>query len=216
MLSQQEQFWKENLKAGFVVTCIGDRGNFTYKKSRHGNCLTDRVVELILHQTEAVYEVVEFSPRGSDERQYCSPGFNLPVGSLMRSMHEKFPQYHTSADNKSFVVFDAMQQSVLKFIDIIEVIEKNEKYINTMPFCEPQLDKRGLYPTLSLPNAKSDFVNAMMWVLNLSDGDHDLVDISERSKIPVKQLIPVVDKLLANGILIPETIRQEKLFVVSC
>lgn len=215
-LSQQGQYWKENLKAGFVVTCIGDRGNFTYKKSRLGNCLTDRVAELVLQQTESAYEVVEFSPRGSDERQYCSPGFNLPVGSLMRSMHEKFPQYHTSADNKSFVCFDAMQQSVLKFIDIIDVFEKNEKYINTMPFCEPQLDKRGLYPTLSSPNAKSDFVNAMMWVLNLSDGDHDLVDISTKSKIPVKQLIPVVDKLLTNGILKPEKIRQEELFTVSC
>lgn len=200
-LSVKGEHWKNHLKAGFVITCIGDNGKFTYKKSRRGNSLPDRAVEAILNQTESEFNIVEFFPSGSDERQYCSPGFNLPVGSLMRTMYGKYPEYHTSADNKDFISFEAMEKSVLKYLEIIEVLEKNEKYINKMPFCEPQLGKRGLYPTLGSQKGTEDFVTAMMWILNLTDGTNDLISISEKSKIPVKDLIPVVDKLIENGIL---------------
>lgn len=200
-LSVNGEDWKKTLQAGFVITCIGDDGKFTYKKSRRGNSLPDRVVETILNQTEHEYNIVDFFPNGSDERQYCSPGFNLPVGSLMRTMYGRYSEYHTSADNKDFVSFEAMEESVLKYLEIIEVLEKNEKYINKMPFCEPQLGKRGLYPTLGSQKGTEDFVKAMMWVLNLSDGSNDLISISERSKIPISQLIPVIDKLIENGIL---------------
>lgn len=205
ILSVKGEYWKKNLKAGFVVTCIGDKGKFTYKRSRIGNSLPDRAVEIILKQTENEYNIIDFFPSGSDERQYCSPGFNLPVGSLMRTMYGKYPEYHTSADNKDFVSFEAMEQAVLKYLEVIELIEKNEKYINKMPYCEPQLGKRGLYPTLGSQKGTEDFVRSMMWVLNLSDGDHDLISISEKSKIPVKDLIPVIDKLIENGILENET-----------
>ncbi len=200
-LSVNGERWKKNLEAGFVINCIGDNGNFTYKKSRRGNSLPDRIVETILNQTESEFNIIDFFPNGSDERQYCSPGFNLPVGSLMRTMYGKYPEYHTSADNKDFISFEAMEKSVSKYLEIIEAIERNEKYINTMPYCEPQLGKRGLYPTLCSPKGNSDFVKTMMWILNLSDGNYDLISISERSKIPIKELIPVVDKLIENGIL---------------
>jgi aminopeptidase-like protein len=200
-LSVKGEHWKKNLLAGFVLTCIGDEGKFTYKKSRIGNSLPDRAVETILNQTESEFNLVDFFPSGSDERQYCSPGFNLPVGSLMRTMYGKYPEYHTSGDNKDFISFDAMEKSVLKYLEVIELIEKNEKYINKMPFCEPQLGKRGLYPTLGSQKGTVDFVKAMMWILNLSDGENDLITISEKSKIAVKDLIPVIDKLIENEIL---------------
>jgi len=205
-LSVKGEHWKNNLTAGFVITCIGDDGKFTYKRSRIGNSVPDRAVEAILSQTENEFNIVDFFPSGSDERQYCSPGFNLPVGSLMRTMYGKYPEYHTSADNKEFVSFDAMEKSVSKYLEVIELIEKNEKYINKMPFCEPQLGKRGLYPTLGSQKGMQDFVIAMMWILNLSDGENDLITISEKSKIAVKDLIPVVDKLIKNGILENEPI----------
>ncbi len=204
-LSVNGENWKENLKAGFVITCIGDNGKFTYKKSRRGNSLPDRAVEAILNQTESEFNIVEFFPSGSDERQYCSPGFNLPVGSLMRTMYGKYPEYHTSADNKDFISFEAMEKSVLKYLEIIELLERNEKYINKMPFCEPQLGKRGLYPTLGSQKGTEDFVTAMMWILNLTDGTNDLISISVKSKIPISQLIPVIDRLIENGILENET-----------
>jgi len=200
-LSVYGEHWKKNLQAGFVITCIGDDGKFIYKKSRRGNSLPDRAVEMILNQTENKYNIVDFFPSGSDERQFCSPGFNLPVGSLMRSMYGKYPEYHTSGDNKNFISFEAMEKSVLKYLEIIEVLERNEKYLNKMPFCEPQLGKRGLYPTLGSQKGIEDSVLAMMWILNLTDGTNDLIQISEKSKIPISQLIPVIDRLIENGIL---------------
>jgi len=200
-LSIKGEHWKKHLKAGFVITCIGDDGKFTYKRSRIGNSLPDRAVETILNQTETEFNIVDFFPSGSDERQYCSPGFNLPVGSLMRTMYGTYPEYHTSADNKDYISFETMEKSVQKYLNVIELIEKNEKYINKMPYCEPQLGKRGLYPTLGSQKGTQDFVKAMMWILNLSDGTNDLITISEKSKISVKDLMPVVDKLIQNGIL---------------
>ncbi|MDR2384064.1 MAG: DUF4910 domain-containing protein [Tannerella sp.] len=194
-LSQMGEHLKKRLKAGFVITCIGDRGAFTYKKSRQGNALPDRVIELLLQQTEKEYKIMDFFPSdGSDERQYCSPGFNLPVGSLMRSMYGTYPEYHTSADNKEFISFAAMEASIYKYLEAIKMIEQ-------MPFCEPQLGKRGLYPTLGSQKDTSKIVAAMMWLLNFCDGEHDLIDISWRSGTPFMELLPVVDKLVENGIL---------------
>ena len=200
-LSVKGEHWKKNLTAGFIITCIGDDGKFTYKRSRIGNSLPDRAAEIILKQTEKDFNVHDFSPYGSDERQYCSPGFNLPVGSLMRTMYYKYPEYHTSADNKDLISFEAMEKSICKYLEIIEVLERNEKYINTMPFCEPQLGKRGLYPTLGSQKDTEQIVKAMMWILNLSDGTNDLIAISGKSNIPIQDLIPEVEKLIEHGLL---------------
>lgn len=200
-LSVKGEYWKKNLTAGFVITCIGDNGKFTYKRSRIGNSLPDRAVEIILKQTESDYNIVDFFPSGSDERQYCSPGFNLPVGSLMRTMYGRYPEYHTSADNKDFISFEAIEKSINKYLEVIDVIEKNDKYLNSMPYCEPQLGKRGLYPTLGSQKGTDEQVKAMMWILNLSDGTNDLITIAEKSNVPVKLLFPIVDKLIENGIL---------------
>jgi aminopeptidase-like protein len=193
--------FKRKLEAGFVITCVGDNGKFTYKKSRQGNALADRATELILKQSEKNYNILDFCPRGGDERQYCSPGFNLPVGSLMRTMYGTYPEYHTSADNKEYISFEAMEKSVERYLDVIELLEANERYINTLPCCEPQLSKRGLYPTLGSQKNVEKFVDAMMWVLNLADGTNDLISISQKSKVSVKELFPIVNTLKEKGLL---------------
>ncbi|MEO8664941.1 MAG: DUF4910 domain-containing protein [Ignavibacteria bacterium] len=200
-LSKHGKKLKKDLAAGYVVTCIGDKGNFTYKKSREGNTLADRAAELVLNQSGNDFTVEDFFPTGSDERQYCSQGFNLPVGSLMRTRYGKYEEYHTSADNKDCITFEAMESSVETYLKIFKVIEENETYINTMPHCEPQLGKRDLYPTLGSQKNTSELVNAMMWVLNFSDGSNDLISISEKSKIDFEVVKEASDKLVEKGIL---------------
>ena len=143
----------------------------------------------------------DFSPDGTDERQYCSPGFNLPVGSLMRTKYGKYPEYHTSGDNKDYISFESMEKSIYTYLEIIDVLENNFNYKNTMPYCEPQLGKRGLYPTIGSQKEIRARVDAMMWILNLADGTNDLISISERSKIPLQELIPEVNKLIENGLI---------------
>ena len=200
-LSQFGQRLKEQMLAGFVVTCIGDSGVFTYKRSRQGNALPDRTIELLLKQTESDYIMRDFFPSGSDERQYCSPGFNLPVGSLMRSMYGTYPEYHTSGDNKDFISFDAMEQSVQKYLDAIFVMENNDIYINKIPFCEPQLGKRGLYPTLGSQKNQQESVETMMWLLNQADGTQDLIEIAAKSGCSIFLLIDAAKKLCNENIL---------------
>ncbi|QCX38814.1 DUF4910 domain-containing protein [Aureibaculum algae] len=199
-LSQHGDHFKQNMEAGFVVTCVGDDGQFTYKKSRRGDSLPDRAVNTVLKQSESEFRTIPFAPRGSDERQYCSPGFNLPVVLLLRTTYGQYEEYHTSSDDKDFISFAAMEKTVATYLEVIELIEKNKKYINQFPNCEPQLGKRGLYPTLS-EKEKAIEIDAMMWILNYSDGEHDLLDIIEKSDIDFKIMIRVADKLMAKGML---------------
>ena len=199
-LSRFGGYLKKNVIAGFVVTTIGDNGNFTYKRSRQGNSLADRAAEIVLEQSEKDYVIEDFFPYGSDERQYCSPGFNLPVGSLMRTRYGKYKQYHTSEDNKSFISFDAMEKSIGKYLEVINVIEENKKFNNKFPFCEPKLSGRGLFPLNGSIN-NQDKLNAALWILNLSDGMHDLISISKRSKINIQFLIPIVKLLEENSLI---------------
>lgn len=199
-LSRYGEYLRQHMDAGFNIVCVGDRGNFTYKKSRRGNSLVDRCCEMVLRQTEEKFIIEDFYPGGHDERQYCSPGFNLPVGSLMRTRHGKFAEYHTSADNKDFISFDSLEKSVTKYLEILNVLENNSNYVNTMPYGEPQLGKRGLYPTVGSQEEIRKMVDTMMWILNLADGTNDLISISERSNIPLSALIPEVGKLIDSGI----------------
>lgn len=200
-LSKYGEHLKKKMAAGFVITCAGDKGNFTYKRSRSGNSVTDRASELILKETEKNYNIEDFFPTGSDERQYCSPGFNLPVGSLMRTRYGKYKEYHTSADNKEFISFSALEDTVNKYLEILDVIEKNFAYKNKQPYCEPQLGKRGLYPTLGSQKDTAEFVNALMWILNLSDGTNDIIDISNRSGMSFKTIFKAAEELLDKGLI---------------
>ncbi|HSW19801.1 MAG TPA: DUF4910 domain-containing protein, partial [Ramlibacter sp.] len=171
------------IQHGLVLTCIGDRGNFTYKKSRRGNAVIDVAVEHVLRHAGGAFDVVPFSPYGYDERQYCSPGFNLPVGCLMRSPHGEFPQYHTSADDLDFVTPDALAGSLETILSVFRVLEGNRRYISLNPKCEPQLGRRGLYSAMGGTHIRQ-LEMALLWVMNLSDGGATLLDIAERAQTP--------------------------------
>jgi aminopeptidase-like protein len=171
------------IRHGLVLACVGDRGTFSYKKSRRGNAEIDRAVLHVLATSGSPYNVRDFSPYGYDERQYCSPGFNLPVGCLNRTQHGKFPEYHTSADDLSFVVQDALAGTLRFCLDVFRVLESNETFLNLNPKCEPQLGRRGLYRSMGGHADTETLELAMLWVLNLSDGQHSLLDIAERSAL---------------------------------
>jgi aminopeptidase-like protein len=192
-----------NIKHGLVLANIGDAGHTTYKKSRLGSAEIDRSVMHVLKHSGANFEIEEFSPYGYDERQFCSPGFNLPVGCLMRTPHGRFPQYHTSADDPSFVQSQFLEDSFRKCLQICEVLENNQRYLNQNPKCEPRLGKRGLYrPVGGQTEAKHEEL-ALLWVLNLSDGQHALLDIAERSGLSFAAVATAAAALAEHGLLKP-------------
>ena len=190
-----------NIKHGFVVTCVGDGGPFTYKKSRRGRAEVDRAVMHVLAHSREGFVEIDFYPYGYDERQYCSPGFNLAVGSLSRSSHGQYPEYHTSADNLDLVRPEYLQESFETYIDVIDVIENNRTYVNLNPKCEPQLGKRGLYSNVGATASGKFKEMALLWVLNLSDGEHDLLQIAERSGEPFSEIHAAAVALLRGGLL---------------
>jgi aminopeptidase-like protein len=190
-----------NVKHGLVLTCIGDPGQFTYKKSRSGNAEVDRACLHVLKQSGGQFEAREFYPYGYDERQYCSPGFNLPVGVLMRTAHGCFPEYHTSADNLDLVRPDALGASYQRCLEIIAVLEGNRCYRNLNPKCEPQLGRRGLYRLTGGRPSGPNHEQALLWVLNLSDGSHSLLEIAERSNLSFAAIRQAADVLQQHGLL---------------
>ena len=192
------------IRHGLVLTCLGDQGIFHYKKSRRGNAEIDRAVAHVLHHS-GPSEILDYSPYGYDERQYCSPGFNLPVGCLMRSVWGTFPQYHSSADNLEFITPTALSESLQLCTAIFDVLEGNLRYSNLSPYCEPQLGKRNLYRSTGGDNI-GDEISARLWVLNFSDGEHSLLDIAERSGIPFASIHQAAELLRSNGLLalVPE------------
>jgi aminopeptidase-like protein len=191
----------EKIKYGMVATCCGDGGKLTYKKSRRGNEEIDRIVEEVLRESGCEYNIIDFFPLGSDERQFCSPGFNLPVGSLMRTPYGRFPEYHTSADNLEFIDKHKLEETLKRYLDVVYFIENDKKYINLNPKCEPQLGKRGLYSMLGSQKKSSVYQVAMLWLLNYSDGSNSLMDISRRSNIGFYITKQCADMLVENNLL---------------
>lgn len=189
------------IKHGLVVACVGDSGKFTYKKTRQGNEEIDSVVINVLKNFRDDFKVIDFSPYGYDERQYCSPGFKLPVGCLMRTPYGEYPEYHTSADNLKFVDAKSLAMSLKTYLNIINVLEKNKKYISQNQKCEPQLGRRGLYQHIGGHPDSKNFQFAMLWVLNLSDGFHSLVDISERSGLKFNIISEAAEILITENLL---------------
>ncbi len=169
------------IKHGLVAACVGDPGKSTYKKSRQGDAEIDKAVTHVLKHSGQDYEIMDFSPYGYDERQYNSPGFSLPVGSLMRTPNGRYSEYHTSADDLDFVSAESLKDSYQKYLSVIQVLENNRTYINLNPKCEPQLGKRGLYRLMGGDRDTGFDQMSLLWVLNLSDGRHSLLDIAERS-----------------------------------
>ena len=197
----QNQHRVSKIRHGLVLTCLGDDGAFHYKKSRRGNADIDRAAALVLKQKDGS-GLLEFSPYGYDERQYCSPGFNLPVGCLMRSVWGTFPEYHTSADNLTFIHADKLQESMEVCASILDVLEQDRRYLNLNPYCEPQLGRRNLYSSVGGVSIADD-INARLWVLNQSDGEHSLIDIAERSGLQFQLIADTAHLLYAHGLLSP-------------
>jgi aminopeptidase-like protein len=189
------------IKHGLVVVCVGDSGGFTYKKTRQGDADIDKVATHVLKHSDNDSKVIDFFPYGYDERQYCSPGFNLPVGCLMRTPHGQFPEYHTSADNLDFVKPESLADSFSLYLAVLDILENNKKYLNQNPKCEPQLGKRGLYHKIGGRDDSKAFQLAMLWVLNLSDGNHTLLDISERSGLEFDLIKDAADILVEHHLL---------------
>lgn len=191
----------DRIRAGLVLSCLGDVGSSTYKKSRHGDREIDRAASHVLEQFGQHYEVTEFSPYGYDERQFNSPGFDLPVGLLTRTPYERFAEYHTSADNLDFVRPEALSDSFAKCLSILHIIENNRMLINQSPKGEPQLGRRGLYRDVSGQSDEKADELPLLWVLNLSDGEHSLLDIAERSGLAFARIKGAADTLQRVGLL---------------
>jgi len=189
------------IKHGLVALCLGDPGNMTYKKSRRGDTTIDRAVAKVFADSGESYTMVDYSPTQSDERQYCSPGFDLPVGTLTRTPFAQFDEYHTSGDNLEFVRPEFLADSLSKYLSALYVVEHNHTYVSTNPFCEPQLGKRGLYPSLGSQKRKDKTVVAMKWVLNFSDGKHDLIEIADRSGLPFNLIKEASEVLFSHDLL---------------
>jgi aminopeptidase-like protein len=188
------------IRHGLVLTCLGDAGEFHYKKSRRGNAEIDQAAAHVLRHASDCPAILDFSPYGYDERQYCSPGFNLPIGCLMRSVWGTFPEYHTSADNLDFIRPPQLAESLRVCAAILDVLEHNRYYRNQSPYGEPQLGRRNLYQSTGGDTPGAD-ISARLWVLNLSDGEHSLLDIAERSGIPFTALSDAAELLCQNGLL---------------
>jgi aminopeptidase-like protein len=186
---------------GLVAACVGDKGRLTYKRSRQGAAVVDRAALHVLQHTGEDFEVRDFTPYGYDERQYCSPGFNLAVGSLTRTPYGEYPEYHTSADNLSLVQGEKVVDTLRRYLEVFEVLEGNRVYTNLSPKCEPQLGKRGLYGTVGGKSHAQARQMAMLWVLNQSDGTKALLDIAERSKLPFPQVREAARALEGAGLL---------------
>ncbi|MER7207916.1 DUF4910 domain-containing protein [Streptosporangium sp. NPDC000239] len=189
------------VKHGLVLACAGDSGSLTYKRSRRADAEIDRAVRHVLRSSGREHTVLDFSPYGYDERQYCSPGFNLPVGSLTRTPYAGYPEYHTSGDNPDFVSPEAMADTLETCWEVTRVLEGNRRYLNLSPYGEPQLGRRGLYGSLGGRSDTKQAQMAMLWVLNLSDGEHTLLDIAEKSDLPFAVVAEAAQALRGAGLL---------------
>ena len=192
---------------GLVIGLVGDGAPLTYKRSRRGNAAVDSIVPHVLAELDPRARTIDFEPYGYDERQLCSPGFNLPVGRLTRSVNDGYPQYHSSADDLSLISAESMAASLEACKAITEVIEGDRRYVNLMPRGEPRLGKRGLYGAMG-GNSPAQTEMAMLWILNQSDGEHSLLDIARRSGLGFAIVRDAAEALERAGLLSERTTRS--------
>jgi aminopeptidase-like protein len=208
-LSKNESAAKR-IKHGLVLAGLGDSGPLSYKRSRRGDSEIDRVAAHVLRLLGEKVQILEFSPYGYDERQYCSPGFNLAVGRLSRTPHGTFPEYHTSADNLGFVSSQALGESFSTCLSIFSILERDATFLNTNPKCEPQLGERGLYRMMGGTSGDNTSEMAMLWTLNLSDGTYSLLDIAERAQLKFDAIYNAAVALQQSGLLKPVTSESDR------
>ena len=190
---------QKHVKAGFVLSCVGDDRTYSYLATKYGDTLTDRVLQNVLKFHFPEYKKYSFLDRGSDERQYGSAGVNLPVCGFCRSLYTKYPEYHTSADNMDLISPEGLQGAYDVMVKVIMALENNYYYAMTCQ-CEPQLGKRGLYPTISY-RGSHDSVNVIRDFTAYADGSHDLIDVSNLINVPIDVLIDIKDKLKAHNLI---------------
>lgn len=186
------------IRAGLVASCVGDPGPITYKRSRRGDADVDRAVAIVLRDSGVEHRIRDFVPLGGDERQFCSPGIDLPVGALSRTPADEFPEYHSSADDLELVRPEALAESFRTYVAVLETLERNARFANLSPKGEPQLGKRGLYRSVGGGSSREA---ALLWVLNLSDGRHDLLAIAERSGLPFDAVVEAAEALEGHDLL---------------
>jgi aminopeptidase-like protein len=193
---------KKKVVAGFNISCVGDERSYSYLPSRNGNTISDKVAKHVLKWIDPGYTSYTWLDRGSDERQYCAPGIDLPIASILRTKYGEYPEYHTSLDNLDNVVTPkGLDGGYWALRRALELIENNNIYkVNVL--CEPQLGKRGLYPTLSTKKSASD-VKTMMNLLSFCDGEHSLVDIAEKINLPAWDLYELIEKLVSHDLISP-------------
>ena len=191
----------DRIEHGLVLTGLGDPGGLTYKRSRRGDATVDRAAAHVLRTRPGVHTVVDFSPYGYDERQFCSPGFDLPVGRMGRSPHGEYPEYHTSADALSFIGAPQLGDALAAVTEVVDVLEGNGTYLNLSPKGEPQLGRRGLYRAIGASMDKRAAEMSLLWVLNQSDGTHDLLAIAQRADLPFAAVREAADRLLEADLL---------------
>ncbi|MBB2969595.1 aminopeptidase-like protein [Mesorhizobium sp. RMAD-H1] len=199
-LSRNEERVPE-IMHGLVVSCVGDGGGPTYKRSRRGSAFIDRAMAHVLEHFGGDATILDFSPYGYDERQFCSPGFNLPVGLFQRSAFGTFPEYHTSADNLDFIRPEHLAASYRIITDVINIVEGDWRPVSTNPKGEPQLGRRGLYSAFGGDKAGAQAAMAMLWALNLADGDHSLLAMAERSGLRFADIAQAADLLRRHDLL---------------
>lgn len=198
-LSKNLDYLQKHVIAGYNISCVGDDRTYSYVESPYADTLADRVAQNVLNFHYPEYKRYSFLHRGSDERQYCSPLVHLPLCAICRSKNEEYPEYHTSADNLNLVSPNGLYGAFEVYRKCIDLLESNYMYIVTTP-CEPQLGKRGLYPTLSRRGSINE-TRSMTAFIAYADGKHDLVDISNRINVPIDRLLPIIKKLLDNGLI---------------
>lgn len=191
----------DRVRHGLVLACAGDPGQLTYKRSRRGDAGIDRALRHVLLASGRPHRITEFTPYGYDERQYCSPGFDLGVGSLSRTPYAGYPEYHTSADNPGFVSPEAMEDTLAVCREAFAVLDRDRIYLNLSPYGEPQLGRRGLYDSLGGRSDAKEAQMAMLWVLSLSDGEHSLLDVAERAGLPFGTVADAAEALCDAGLL---------------
>ncbi|MGH8177909.1 MAG: DUF4910 domain-containing protein [Steroidobacter sp.] len=191
------------IAAGLVISGVGDRGGFTYKRSRADNSIIDRVIEHTLAQLGSQHRIEPFSPYGYDERQFCSPGLNLPVGCLMRTPFGRYPQYHTSADNLEFISAQSLAEALELCAETVRNLQCVRTYRNLSPKCEPQLGRRGLYDSIGGESDKKSAQMALLWMLSYSDGSRSTLDISDLSGLQLDVLHRAAERLQDAQLLAP-------------
>jgi aminopeptidase-like protein len=191
----------KRIRHGLVFTGLADSSVLTYKRSRRGDAVVDRAAAHVLGRDDPAGRLMDWYPYGYDERQFCSPGYDLPVGRLTRGVHGEYPEYHTSGDNLTFIDPAQLHRSLVATVEILSVLEGNGVYVNTAPCGEPQLGRRGLYRQVGGAIDRASYEMGVLWVLSLGDGEHDLLEIAEKANLPFAAIRQAADQLISAGLL---------------